>query len=166
MLSGSHPADLRTIPVGGLVIQVIEHHEAMLLLIRNGKNGSAFALARSIFKSMFRGMRFQLCATDAQLQYFEQNDELPPDASGKQMNMAKMAISVRSRVGSFQNPPESYLRKSFFLKSRESGFLAFHRHLFLEHNFSSAMRFACCSSIGLFLFLLRVAHATLLGPRQ
>jgi hypothetical protein len=57
--------------------QMIEHHESMLLLIRNGKVGSAFSLARSIFESMYRGLWIGLCATNDQLQHFEQNDELP-----------------------------------------------------------------------------------------
>jgi hypothetical protein len=89
-----YPANLRTVLIGGLVTQVIEHHEAMLLLIRHAKYGSAFALARSIFESVFRGLWFQLCATDTELQYFEQNDELPHDSSGERMNMPKMATAI------------------------------------------------------------------------
>lgn len=57
--------------------QMIEHHESMLLLIRNGKVGSAFSLARSIFDSMFRGLWIGLFATDAQIADFEKKDELP-----------------------------------------------------------------------------------------
>ncbi|MGH9500453.1 MAG: DUF6988 family protein [Terriglobales bacterium] len=81
--------NLRTVLVGGLVTQVIEHHEAMLLLIRNNKNGSAFALARSIFEGLFRGTWFQVCATDTQLQDFEKNDELPAG-----INMTTIATAI------------------------------------------------------------------------
>ena len=37
--------------VVGLVDQMIEHHEAILQLIRSGKVGSAFALAGSMFEA-------------------------------------------------------------------------------------------------------------------
>jgi Family of unknown function (DUF6988) len=103
-----YPADLRTILVGALVTQVIEHHEAMLLLTRNAKYGSAFALGRSIFESMFRGLWFLLCATDADLQYFEQNDELPPDSSGKPMNMQKMASAIDAATTRDPNDPNDF----------------------------------------------------------
>jgi hypothetical protein len=72
-----YPDDLRTVIVIGFIDQMIEHHEAMLLLIRDGKFGSAFALARSVVESMFRGLWINLCATDAQIEDFERKDELP-----------------------------------------------------------------------------------------
>jgi hypothetical protein len=103
-----YPNNRRTVLVGGLVTQVIEHHEAMLLLIRNNKNGSAFALARSVFESMFRGMWFQMCATNAQLEYFETNDELPLDATGKQMNMPKMASAIDAATTHDPNDPNDF----------------------------------------------------------
>jgi len=95
----SYPGTLRSRVAAGLTDQTIEHHEAMLLLIRNGKNGSAYTLARSIFESMFRGLWFNLCATDAQLQYFEENDELPLDASGRRMNMSSIASAIDVATG-------------------------------------------------------------------
>jgi hypothetical protein len=106
-----YPADLRTVLVGGLITQVIEHHESMVLLVRNGKVGSAFALGRSIFESMFRGMWFLLCATDAQLRYFEQNDKLP-----KGIDMPTMAAALDARLG---NDPNDLQKFSFAdLKNR------------------------------------------------
>src|SRR5215475_3207770 len=78
MLSAHHyPDDLRTVLVAGLIDIVIEHHESMLLLIRNGKAGSAFALARSIFESMYRGMWINFCATDKEIERFEKSDDIP-----------------------------------------------------------------------------------------
>lgn len=104
-----YPGTLRNRVAAGLTDQTIEHHEAMLLLIRNGKNGSAYALARSIFESMFRGMWFQLCATDAQFEYFDQNDELPLDASGKrQMNMTSMATAIDAATGCDPNDTQRF----------------------------------------------------------
>ena len=61
-----YSGDLRTVIVAGTMDQMNEHHGAILLLIRNGKVGSAFALARSIVESMYRGLWLNFCATDPQ----------------------------------------------------------------------------------------------------
>jgi hypothetical protein len=82
-----YPDDLRTVIVIGFIDQMVEHHEAMLLLIRNGKVGSAFALARSIIESMYRGLWVNFCGTDAQIRRFEQDDQLP-------VNMTEMAVPI------------------------------------------------------------------------
>ncbi|HET9183497.1 MAG TPA: hypothetical protein VFP59_15280 [Candidatus Angelobacter sp.] len=81
------PDDLRTVMVIGFITQMIEHHEAMLLLVRNEKVGSAFALARSVFESMYRGLWINACATNEQIAAFEQDDELP-------VNMTQMARAI------------------------------------------------------------------------
>jgi hypothetical protein len=72
-----YPADLRTLLVIGLMTQMIEHHEGMLVLIKNETVGSACVLARSIFESMYRGLWINLCASDEQLRAFERDDHLP-----------------------------------------------------------------------------------------
>src|SRR6266851_3620680 len=46
----SYVDTLRNVVVIGLIDQMIEHHEAMVILIRAAKIGSAFALSRSIFE--------------------------------------------------------------------------------------------------------------------
>jgi hypothetical protein len=91
-----YPDDLRTVIVVGFIDQMFEHHEAMLILVRSDKVGSAFALARSIFESMYRGLWINLCATDAQIQSFERDDELP-------LNMTQMAraIDLQYHAGNF-----------------------------------------------------------------
>jgi len=71
-----YPDDLRTVMVIGFVDQIIEHHEAMLLLIRAGKVGSAFSLARSVVEGMYRGLWVNFVATDAEVARFERNDEI------------------------------------------------------------------------------------------
>ncbi len=81
------PDTPRTVVVIGLIDQMIEHHEAMLLLIRNGKIGSAFVLERSIFESAYRGLWINFCATDAEIQRFEQHDEL-------RLGMTEMARAI------------------------------------------------------------------------
>jgi len=108
-----YPDDLRTVIVIGFIDQMVEHHEAMLLLIRNGKVGSAFVLARSIVESMYRGLWVNFCATDAQIRRFEQDDELP-------VNMTEMAVAIDS----------SYRAQGFFknLKDRSWASLCSYTH--------------------------------------
>ena len=98
-----YPDTLRTVILAGCLDQMIEHQEAMLLLMRNGKVGSAFALARSIVESMYRGRWLNFCATDAQVEQFERKDELP-------LTMAEMADAI----------DEKYRAEGFFadLKKR------------------------------------------------
>lgn len=71
------PDDKRTVMTIAMVDQLIEHHGAILLLIRSGKVGSAFALARPVVEGMYRGLWINFCATDEQLQKFDDTDELP-----------------------------------------------------------------------------------------
>jgi hypothetical protein len=91
---------VRNFLVIALIDQMIEHHESMLILIRAGKIGSAFALSRSIFESMFRGLWFTLCATDQQLEDFEKNDKLP-----KGLRMEDMATAIDAATGADPNDP-------------------------------------------------------------
>jgi len=76
--SHQYPDGLRTVIVAGFIDLTIEHHEAMLLLIRHAKIGSAFALARSIFESMYRGMWINFCASEKEIERFEKKDEIDP----------------------------------------------------------------------------------------
>ena len=72
----------RTVIVIGLLATMIEHHGAMLLLIRNGRVGSAFALARSIVESMYRGMWINACATEKEIHRFKADDRFPVSMLG------------------------------------------------------------------------------------
>jgi hypothetical protein len=71
---------------------MIEHLEAVLLLIRNGKVGSAFALVRSIFESLYRGDWVLICATDAELEEFEKTDKI-------ELTLREMADAIDTRTG-------------------------------------------------------------------
>jgi hypothetical protein len=55
---------------------MVEHHEAILLLVREEKTGSAFALARALVEGMYRGLWINLPATDVELARFERQDEI------------------------------------------------------------------------------------------
>lgn len=113
LAKNGYPDDLRTVIVIGFMDQMVEHHEAMILLIRAGKVGSAFALARSIVESMYRGLWVNVCATDAEIQRFEKRDELP-------VNMTDMATAI----------DKSYRAGQFFrnLKDRAWGSLCSYTH--------------------------------------
>ena len=93
--------ELRNVLVIGFIDQMIEHHESMLLLIRSGKVGSAFALARSVFESMYRGLWINLCATDAQITDFEKNDGLP-------LTMAQMAKAIDTATSDPADPHQFF----------------------------------------------------------
>jgi len=85
-----YPDDSRTVIVIGIITQVVEHHEAMLLLIRSDKIGSAFALSRSVVEGVYRGLWINYCATPAQIRAFEQDDRLP-------VNMTDMAQALDTK---------------------------------------------------------------------
>jgi len=60
----------------GFIAQGIEHHEAILLLLRSGLVGSGFALVRSVIEIMVRGVWITACATEAQVKKFRDQDKL------------------------------------------------------------------------------------------
>jgi len=91
-----YPDDLRTVMVIGFITQLVEHHEAMLLLIRADKVGSAFALARSPVEGMYRGMWINFAATDAQVARFERDDNI-----GLTMTQLAQAIDAAYHAGDF-----------------------------------------------------------------
>ena len=90
--------DLRTVIVLGLMSQTGEHHDSVLLLIRSGFTGSAFALARGIFENLYRGMWFNYCATDAEVEQFEKHDKFP---RGLTMQEMAKAIDGKYQGGNF-----------------------------------------------------------------
>jgi len=60
----------------GFIAQGIEHHDALLLLLRSKLIGSGFALVRSIIEILVRGVWITACATDAQVKKFRDQDKL------------------------------------------------------------------------------------------
>lgn len=92
----TYPDDLRTVMVAGIVDQMFEHHAAVIGLIRNHLTGSAFALARSIYEGLYRGMWINLCATNEQVKSFENDDKLP-----KSMRQMAEDIDATYTAGTF-----------------------------------------------------------------
>jgi uncharacterized protein DUF6988 len=114
MLEASHilatqdyPDNSRTVIVIGFLATMVEHQKAMLLLIREGKVGSAFVLARSIVESMYRGMWINGCASDEQIKAFEDDDKFPA-------NMPDMAKAI----------DETYRSNGFFEDLRKRAWTA------------------------------------------
>src|SRR5216684_6819729 len=60
----------------GFIAQGIEHHAAILLLLRSGLVGSGFALVRSLIEILVRGVWVTACATEAQVKKFRERDKL------------------------------------------------------------------------------------------
>jgi hypothetical protein len=72
-----YPTDKRTVLTRGLLSTIIEHHRGMLILIKSGTIGSAYALARDIVKGMRYGLWINSCATEEQIHRTEVGDEFP-----------------------------------------------------------------------------------------
>jgi hypothetical protein len=70
----------------GLIAQGVEHHAAILLLIRSNLIGSAFALLRSSVEILVRGVWFTTCADSAQVKRFRDEDKI--DATFGEMSDA------------------------------------------------------------------------------
>lgn len=70
--------DERSTSVVGIIDQTIEHHAAILLLLRFGMTGSAFALTRVVTEAVVRGVWLTACATDAEVMKFVGKDEIQP----------------------------------------------------------------------------------------
>jgi hypothetical protein len=65
-----------SIIAAGMIHQGIEHHEAIILLLRSKLVGSAFALVRSVMEILVRGAWFTCCATQEQITKFRDQDKI------------------------------------------------------------------------------------------
>lgn len=54
----------------------MEHAKSILILIENGKFGSAYALTRPMLETFIRGSWFQNCATDGEVERFVKKDKI------------------------------------------------------------------------------------------
>jgi hypothetical protein len=82
----------RNTTVVAFIDQALEHHGAILLLLRSGFVGSAFALARSVTEILYRGVWFTICATDADVKRFLKHDRIDP-------TVATMAAAIDAACG-------------------------------------------------------------------
>ncbi len=68
---------LQTYVTLGFISQLLEHHDAALLLIKYRMLGTAFSLARAAVEGMYRALWLDNCATDQQIKKFVQKDKFP-----------------------------------------------------------------------------------------
>jgi hypothetical protein len=59
----------------GYIDIIVEHHESVFLLVENKLCGSAFALLRSIFDSLYRALWVNTCASSEQIEDLSENDK-------------------------------------------------------------------------------------------
>ena len=59
--------DPRTVLVRGLLASSVQHHRSILLLIKSGIDGSAYALAKDIIRGTRYGLWINCCATSDQI---------------------------------------------------------------------------------------------------
>lgn len=98
-LTGLHlSGDDWSIIAAGMIHQAIEHHEAIVLLIRTKKVGSAFALVRLVLEILVRGAWFTCCATPEQIRKFRDQDKIDP-AFGEMCD----AIDESQKIEYFHN---------------------------------------------------------------
>lgn len=73
----THEGTLRTFVTLGFISQLIEHHDAAMLLIQHEILGTAFSLTRGVVEGMFRALWLDNCATEVQVKNFIKRDEFP-----------------------------------------------------------------------------------------
>ncbi len=57
----------------------LEHAKSIVILIENGKFGSAYTLARPLIETFIRGAWVQKCATQVEVERFSQRDKIKKD---------------------------------------------------------------------------------------
>jgi hypothetical protein len=73
--------DTKTTFLRGYVDIALEHHEAILLLIKTKLFGSAFALVRPLIETMLRGLWINALATASQIEEASQDKDIFPAMS-------------------------------------------------------------------------------------
>jgi hypothetical protein len=79
-----YPDDPKTLVAVCFIDQSFEHHAALMMLIRQGLTGSAFALLRSLVEIMYRGVWIVTAASANEVRRFVEKDEI-------RLTMAEMA---------------------------------------------------------------------------
>ena len=76
-----YPPDTKTAFLTGYVDIALEHHEAILLLIKSNLLGSAFALVRPLFDTMFRALWINKAADQSQIEEASRDKDIFPAMS-------------------------------------------------------------------------------------
>lgn len=100
-----HAAETKNILLMAYVDIALEHHESISLLMRSKLFGSAFALARPLFETMFRALWINKCATQDQIEEVANRDD------AKFPNIAQMVQLI----------DQSYSTGPFFTSIKQTG---------------------------------------------
>lgn len=68
VLTGRYRTDRRSNLVAAYASLGLEHHRAIITLLRNGMNGSASALVRPLYEAVLRGCWVAKCASDSEVE--------------------------------------------------------------------------------------------------
>ena len=91
----------------------LDHHQALILLMRNGLYGSALAIVRLMFEAMIRAHWVAKCASNSQVDKIAENDNFPFP------NMTDLTKAVDQ---AFSDPKEKLL--TFFQQAKEDAWEA------------------------------------------
>jgi hypothetical protein len=83
-----YPSDTKTILLTTYIDITKEHHEAISLLIKTKLAGSAFALMRVLFDTVFRALWLNACATEEEVEQVARDDKF------KFPKMDKMVVFI------------------------------------------------------------------------
>jgi hypothetical protein len=93
------PTDSRTLTVIGFISVIIEHQEAIVMLVHRDMPGSASALFRPVVEGAYRALWINLPATDAEVEKFVTKDEIDVTFGG----IATALDTAYGMVDFFQN---------------------------------------------------------------
>ena len=96
-----YPRDIRSLLLMAYVDIALEHHEAICLLTKSKLNGSAFAMVRPVFDTMFRALWINKVATEQQIEQ-ARRDELT-------FLMGKIRDDIKQGYFSDRPPEEAQL---------------------------------------------------------
>jgi hypothetical protein len=88
----SFPTDPRTLTVIGFISVIVEHQEAILMLVNHDMPGSATALSRPVVEGAYRALWFNLPSTDEQVERFNKKDKID-------LEFGEIATAVDSAYG-------------------------------------------------------------------
>ncbi len=108
LLDGKYSTDTKTTLILAYLNVALDHHGAMILLMRSAMYGSALALVRLVFEAMIRAHWVLGCATIEHAEWIAQNDDF------RFPNMSDMTRAVDA---AFTAPGEASL--TFFQQVRD-----------------------------------------------
>ena len=98
-----YACDTKTTLLLAYVDIAFEHHEAIALLIRSNLHGSAFALTRPLFETMFKALWINACATSDQVTRATKTGNNTFPRTGEMIALVDQAYSTDGFFTSIKN---------------------------------------------------------------